>query len=99
MSVKNGILPLVAVLCLTLGAGGAYASDRINSDSDPVKKVKVEKVKVEKVKVEKVKPQKKPKKRAVPEIDAASGTQALALVCGVLLIGAERLRRRPQRAG
>lgn len=85
---KNGILPLVAILCLTLGASGAYAGDRVNNDSEPVKKIKVQKIKV----------QKKAKKRAVPEIDAASGTQALALVCGVLLIGTERLRRRSQRA-
>ncbi|MBM4220785.1 MAG: VPEID-CTERM sorting domain-containing protein [Gammaproteobacteria bacterium] len=31
---------------------------------------------------------------AVPEIDATSGTQALALVLGVGLLGAEGLRRR-----
>jgi hypothetical protein len=31
---------------------------------------------------------------AVPEIDATSGTQAIALAIGLLLLGAERLRRR-----
>ena len=35
-----------------------------------------------------------PQVRAVPEIDASSGTQALALVLGVGLLGAEGLRRR-----
>ncbi|MEZ5563669.1 MAG: VPEID-CTERM sorting domain-containing protein [Gammaproteobacteria bacterium] len=35
-----------------------------------------------------------PPVRAVPEIDATSGTQALALVLGVGLLGAEGLRRR-----
>ena len=35
-----------------------------------------------------------PQVRAVPEIDATSGTQALALVLGVGLLGAEGLRRR-----
>jgi hypothetical protein len=32
--------------------------------------------------------------RGVPEIDATSGTQAIALAVGLLLLGAERLRRR-----
>jgi hypothetical protein len=36
----------------------------------------------------------KPQVSAVPEIDATSGTQALALVLGVGLLGAEALRRR-----
>jgi hypothetical protein len=36
----------------------------------------------------------KPQVSAVPEIDASSGTQALALVLGVGLLGAEGLRRR-----
>jgi hypothetical protein len=31
---------------------------------------------------------------AVPEIDASSGSQAIALAVGLLLLGAERLRRR-----
>lgn len=35
-----------------------------------------------------------PQVRAVPEIDATSGTQALALVLGVGLLAAEGLRRR-----
>lgn len=35
-----------------------------------------------------------PQISAVPEIDATSGTQALALVLGVGLLGAEGLRRR-----
>ena len=35
-----------------------------------------------------------PQVSAVPEIDASSGTQALALVLGVGLLGAEGLRRR-----
>lgn len=35
-----------------------------------------------------------PQVSAVPEIDATSGTQALALVLGVGLLGAEGLRRR-----
>jgi hypothetical protein len=33
-----------------------------------------------------------------PEIDAASGTQAIALLTGVLLLAAERTRSRPRRA-
>ena len=36
------------------------------------------------------------KKKAVPEIDATSGSPAIALVLGVGLLGAERLRRRSQ---
>jgi len=36
--------------------------------------------------------------RAVPEIDATSGVPAIALVLGVALLGAERLRRRTERA-
>ena len=36
--------------------------------------------------------------RAVPEIDATSGLPAIALVLGVALLGAERLRRRSERA-
>lgn len=40
------------------------------------------------------KPSTPPPVAAVPEIDAASGAQAIALVAGVLLLGAERLRRR-----
>jgi len=36
--------------------------------------------------------------RAVPEIDATSGIPAAAFVLGVTLLGAERLRRRSQRA-
>jgi len=36
--------------------------------------------------------------RAVPEIDATSGIPAVALVLGVTLLGAERLRRRSSRA-
>lgn len=40
------------------------------------------------------KPSTPPPVAAVPEIDAASGAQALALVVGVLLLGAERMRRR-----
>ncbi len=37
---------------------------------------------------------KQPKPKAVPEIDATSGIPAIALVLGVALLGAERLRRR-----
>lgn len=36
--------------------------------------------------------------RAVPEIDATSGAPAIALVLGVALLGAERLRRRSRTA-
>ncbi|GIK35700.1 MAG: hypothetical protein AMXMBFR45_07670 [Gammaproteobacteria bacterium] len=36
----------------------------------------------------------RPPVHAVPEIDATSGTQALALVLGGALLGAEALRRR-----
>ena len=35
--------------------------------------------------------------RAVPEMDARSGGLGIAFVIGMLLLGAERLRRRPNR--
>jgi hypothetical protein len=88
--VKKAILVVTASLTLLIGAGSAYAGRDVKSDSDVkgVKGAKGEKgVKGEKGNSGSTSP------RAVPEIDATSGSLAIALVLGVGLLGAERLRR------
>jgi hypothetical protein len=81
MKKKNVALALAASVTLLFGAGSAFAADAKKC----YKNGKQVACKVAKAK--------KPKAKAVPEIDATSGGQALALVLGVGLLGAERLRR------
>jgi len=86
--VKKSVLSVLAMLFLSIGASGAYAGSKNQDKYDKYK---------EKDKKAQSRPNGgKDKPRAVPEIDAASGTLALAFVGGVLLLGAERLRRRSQ---
>ena len=84
MKKKSLVLFVAAAMTLLISAGSAFAKDR----SDCKKKRRES--------VECTRPQGEPgtKPQAVPEIDAASGSPAIALVLGVALLGAERLRRR-----
>jgi len=85
--VKKSVLSVLAVLLLTIGASGAYAGSKDKNK---------EKYKDKEIKEQSGPNGGKDKPRAVPEIDATSGTLALAFVGGVLLLGSERLRRRSQ---
>jgi hypothetical protein len=96
LGMKKAIVCLAMSMGLLIGAGSASAtggndSDR-GTDSDRVA------VTAKFCKKHTARPVCKRQPRAVPEIDATSGTQAIALVLGVSLLGAERLRRRPHRA-
>lgn len=79
MKKKNVALVLAASMTLLFGAGSVFAAVAKKCYDKSGKQV-----------VCKVA---KPKAKAVPEIDAASGSAALALILGVGLLGAERLRR------
>lgn len=92
MKKKSLVLFVAAAMTLLISAGSAFARDR--SDC---KKKRRESVECTRPQAEPgTKPQAKPGTgpQAVPEIDAASGSPAIALVLGVALLGAERLRRR-----
>jgi hypothetical protein len=69
-------------IALLIGAGSVFAGN--DKDKDKNKDKSIGKSEVSDV-------------RAVPEIDASSGVPAFALVLGVALLGAERLRRRSVR--
>ena len=80
---KKSILCLAAILALLTVAGSASATpserrDRACAQSQSPNHRQCADARV----------------RAVPEIDSTSGTQAIALILGVMLLGAERLRRR-----
>ena len=75
-------------LATMLGAGTASAFETLNPQIlDPAKAAYCQK-----------NPAKCSNKvHAVPEIDVTAGSKAIALVLGLLLLGAESLRRRPGR--
>ena len=87
MKKKNAALFVAGAMTLLFGAGSAFAD--VKPIVKPIVKSNCKKVGT----VLKCTTQKK----AVPEIDATSGSPAIALVLGVGLLGAERLRRRSQR--
>lgn len=90
---KKSILSVAAVLSLLAFAGSANAQTTTTSDWQSIT------IDREAILAEFCRryPQARvcaPQVSAVPEIDATSGTQALALVLGFGLLGAEGLRRR-----
>ena len=90
---KKSILSIAATASLLIMAGGANAQSNndwqhISIDRDAILAQFCQRYPSARICV------RTPPVRAVPEIDATSGAQALALVLGVGLLGAEGLRRR-----
>ena len=85
---KKELLTAALSVALLMGAGSAYAGSGDQKSKD------------QKSKDQNSEDQNSSdgQPRAVPEIDATSGIPAIALVLGVGLLGAERLRRRSRRA-
>ena len=90
---NNGMLSLALSVALLMGAGGAYAGSKNQGFKD---QKSGDQTSSDQTSSDQGSSDGRPK--AVPEIDATSGIPAIALVLGVSLLGAERLRRRSERA-
>jgi hypothetical protein len=88
---KRSIISIAASLSLLISVGTTQAGDHAGQ-------TQINQAVAKFCKAQPSHPKCKGHVRAVPEIDAASGTQAIALVLGAVLLGAESLRRRRQRA-
>jgi hypothetical protein len=86
--VKQGMLSVALSVALLIGAGSAYAGSKNRGSKDQASD--------DQTSGDQGSRDGRPK--AVPEIDATSGIPAIAFVLGVSLLGAERLRRRSERA-
>ena len=87
---KRFVFSLAASLSLLIGVGTAQAGDQ-------AAQYQINQALAKFCSAQPSHPKCKREIRAVPEIDAASGTQAIALILGAVLLGAESLRRRRQR--
>ena len=88
---KKSVLCLAASLSLLIVSGSAQAGDQ-------AAQYQIDQALAKFCSAHPSNPKCRSGARAVPEIDATSGTQAIALVLGAGLLGAESLRRRRQRA-